>query len=797
MTVERRAAFLGTLLALAPLRASAEPQPTNVSTRTFVVSVTPDAFSAFSADRMVALPDGTRFVLGSGASNSANANFLLKVNPDGTQAWAVSVADPFSANVTGLAADTTGNAYVAYTDFSNFSEPHARVVKFNAAGGQVASADLTTDTPGGDGFPFSEGVGVDSARGRVYAAYSFFSNAQSQDTFAVAALDTDLQPVATRIYDPGFTGSIGVFPDGGTLVDGNGDVWVVALQVPPASDAQLLAARFTPDLAAEASPAPLTSPSVEEVGGTADPRGGIVAAGDRQADGNLYLHRVTAGGFGGPFRFEGFDFVPSPMAVDPAGSLYILGFDPSTFFPAVAKVNASNALAWDQPGPYLNLPETFSPGAVAAASSATFAVASVDFNADPIPVVLLHYQAAASSAADTTPPSAITDLAVTQVFQSSVTLTWTAPGDDASTGTATRYDLRHSTLGPILSEAAFAASTQAVNLSTPSVAGSTESVVLIGLNPATTYFFAIKAVDEAGNAGTLSNSPSGRTVSASRGRLSISAGNDQIGIVGSTLPIPMTAIVKDSSGTALAGIGVDFSISSAPAGATGQGFSSSDTVTGADGKASAVFQLGSVPADYEVRCACPTCETDASTVTFRACGKLANDDFDQFDVRWGTSTYDNTNVAIAAEGCALSSLATLNNFYRTTVSTAIPQTDPAALNQSLRNLNGYAVGGRIDWTRISQASNGGVRFVSTRNIGPNTSRQQLEADVDRDLLAGRPVVIRVLRTRANGTQGEHFVLAVGRCGGEYVISDPGSATRSSFNPADPNFTLTGIRRFAP
>lgn len=398
MSTERRSLLLAACLLL-PALSQAEPQPTNVSTATLTLDLTPpDPFSAFSADRMVALPDGTRFVLGGGASNSANANYLLKVNPNGTQAWAVSVADPFTAEITGLAADASGNAYVAYTDFSNFSEPHARVVKYNAAGGAAASADLTTDTPGGDGFPFSEGVGVDSARGRVYAAYSFFSNVQSQNTFAVAALDTDLQPVASRVYDPGFTGSIGVFPDGGTLVDGVGDVWVVALQAPPAGDAQLLAARFTPDVAS-VSPLALASPSVEEVGGTADPRGGIVAAGDRQADGNLYLHRVTAsGGFGGQFRFDGFDFVPSPMAVDPAGNLYIIGFDPGNFFPAVAKVDASDSLAWDQPGPYLGLPETFSPGAVAAASSATFDVASVDFNVDPIPVVLLHYQQAASSA---------------------------------------------------------------------------------------------------------------------------------------------------------------------------------------------------------------------------------------------------------------------------------------------------------------------------------------------------------------------------------------------------------------
>ena len=45
---------------------------------------------------------------------------------------------------------------------------------------------------------------------------------------------------------------------------------------------------------------------------------------------------------------------------------------------------------------------------------------------------------------DTTPPAAISDLAVTATSDSSATLTWTAPGDDGTTGTATRYDLAYS-----------------------------------------------------------------------------------------------------------------------------------------------------------------------------------------------------------------------------------------------------------------------------------------------------------------------------------------------------------------
>jgi len=46
---------------------------------------------------------------------------------------------------------------------------------------------------------------------------------------------------------------------------------------------------------------------------------------------------------------------------------------------------------------------------------------------------------------DTTPPGAVTNLALTSITSNSATLTWTAPGDDGYVGTAARYDVRYST----------------------------------------------------------------------------------------------------------------------------------------------------------------------------------------------------------------------------------------------------------------------------------------------------------------------------------------------------------------
>ena len=85
----------------------------------------------------------------------------------------------------------------------------------------------------------------------------------------------------------------------------------------------------------------------------------------------------------------------------------------------------------------------------------------------------------------------------------SITLSWTAPGDDGSTGTATAYDIRYST--SLITEANFNAAIQVANEPSPQQAGSAESFAVDSLQPSTTYYFAIKSSDEALNWSTISN----------------------------------------------------------------------------------------------------------------------------------------------------------------------------------------------------------------------------------------------------------------------------------------------------
>lgn len=84
-----------------------------------------------------------------------------------------------------------------------------------------------------------------------------------------------------------------------------------------------------------------------------------------------------------------------------------------------------------------------------------------------------------------------------------VTLTWTAPGDDGAVGQAASYDIRYST-API-SEDNFNQAGLMPDRPAPAPAGETQTVTMTGLAPATTYFFALKTTDDAGNTSAISN----------------------------------------------------------------------------------------------------------------------------------------------------------------------------------------------------------------------------------------------------------------------------------------------------
>jgi len=113
---------------------------------------------------------------------------------------------------------------------------------------------------------------------------------------------------------------------------------------------------------------------------------------------------------------------------------------------------------------------------------------------------------------DLTPPGAISDLAAVMAdFQGQIALTWTAPGEGvkgvANAGTPSAYIVRYA--GFAINSGNF--SSPLVSTFTqvwaPQAYGQAESRIVDGLTPGATYSIAIKAVDERGNTGAISNVP--------------------------------------------------------------------------------------------------------------------------------------------------------------------------------------------------------------------------------------------------------------------------------------------------
>lgn len=117
--------------------------------------------------------------------------------------------------------------------------------------------------------------------------------------------------------------------------------------------------------------------------------------------------------------------------------------------------------------------------------------------------------AATPQAPDTTPPGAISNLRITGITVTSATLAWVASGDDGSSGRASAYDLRYST-API-TEANWASVAQINGEPTPASSGSSQNMTVSGLAAATTYYFAMKSTDDAGNVSPLSDVATGTT----------------------------------------------------------------------------------------------------------------------------------------------------------------------------------------------------------------------------------------------------------------------------------------------
>ncbi|HET6348876.1 MAG TPA: DNRLRE domain-containing protein [Candidatus Krumholzibacteria bacterium] len=104
---------------------------------------------------------------------------------------------------------------------------------------------------------------------------------------------------------------------------------------------------------------------------------------------------------------------------------------------------------------------------------------------------------------DDFPPSKVTDLAVLSAGDQSVTLQWTAPGEDFNTGTARKYDIRWSLNA--IDGTNFGVATVVASPPPPSPAGTVEQFTVTGIDTTLVTHFALRAIDKAGNKAPVSN----------------------------------------------------------------------------------------------------------------------------------------------------------------------------------------------------------------------------------------------------------------------------------------------------
>ncbi|WP_224999374.1 choice-of-anchor D domain-containing protein [Cesiribacter sp. SM1] len=151
-------------------------------------------------------------------------------------------------------------------------------------------------------------------------------------------------------------------------------------------------------------------------------------------------------------------------------------------------------------------------------------------------------------------PEAITDLAVTDAFQTALQLSWTAPADPGN-GKASSYEMRYAT-EPITA-ANFNEAMLVSDMPPAAGAGEVQSHTVTGLAPTTTYYFALKAIDFFGNASPISNTASGTTENAPV--ISVTPGSFEVTIDAATNPVATRTLSITNEGT---GAALDFNLSS-------------------------------------------------------------------------------------------------------------------------------------------------------------------------------------------------------------------------------------------
>jgi len=254
---------------------------------------------------------------------------------------------------------------------------------------------------------------------------------------------------------------------------------------------------------------------------------------------------------------------------------------------------------------------------------------------------------------------------------------------------------------------------------------------------------------------------------------------------------PFVSIVKNMTGNSINGIRLSYETNA-------NWIEKWNDITSGGGISSNTVMINQVPPyEYSLTAICNECIPESSSVTFTCCGKLKTDEFKQNDDRWKYELYNTTTPTyqrtIGEVGCALTSMATLINYYaKTYPGLNIPLTDPEVLNEILKEINGFDGSHNVDFKTIYDINISKNKLKLYKKFDFNiiistigsylseTDALKVRSIIDNELTNLRPVIIKVYRAIIRGTdkkEWSHFMLVVGKCGDKYIVSDPGSRYR--------------------
>ena len=283
-------------------------------------------------------------------------------------------------------------------------------------------------------------------------------------------------------------------------------------------------------------------------------------------------------------------------------------------------------------------------------------------------------------------------------------------------------------------------------------------------------------------------------------------GDNQTGVPGGQLPLPLQAVLADSSGTPVSGVPVVFQAS------PGAQVSSASATTDSLGRASAYLRLPPAAGAALVNVSAPS--VSATSTTFYAMAQATTlSNFPGFS-QLGGAPLGNGMATIGQKGALLDSVASILRFGQNRGELPSPNglADPVALNQFLTAYCAPAQGAPLCDGFLSNPGSG-EQIVNLWRAAEFTGGVDVQVQTPSlaalpDLLAGGEPLLLSLELSLNGRpMGGHFVDAIGiAADGSIVIQDPNPLfARTNLNDYLNGFagtggtwsaTLAGVVRFA-